>query len=241
MKLMPKKDKRGRERWVLYSKEARNALAEKGWRPPLQSTTHPPAKKPSPMREEEEKQVEEAERWVEEAKRLEDLGRSPSLLPTQQLAQMAVEARPSTSGVEDPARRKLPTNCGRQSPPEGIPTGWKGKEDQEVPAWHICTLRDPAVSKEHWAPYQETHLLVGSPWDSPWSGQIWLVLPREAHYMPAGNCRSICGWSHGRHQPLCHTCKKETIMPKDIQLACHIWGEQLQYWKAPPNRQICWL
>ena len=26
--------------------------------------------------------------------------------------------------------------------------------------------------------------------------------------MPAGSCRSICGWSHGRHQPLCHTCKK---------------------------------
>ena len=40
-KLMPKKDERGGDRWVLHSKEARKALAEKGWRPPLQFTTHP--------------------------------------------------------------------------------------------------------------------------------------------------------------------------------------------------------
>ena len=26
--------------------------------------------------------------------------------------------------------------------------------------------------------------------------------------MPAGSCRGIYSWSHGRHQPLCHTCKK---------------------------------
>ena len=26
--------------------------------------------------------------------------------------------------------------------------------------------------------------------------------------MPAGSCRSICGQSHGRCQPLCHTHKK---------------------------------
>ena len=44
---------------------------------------HPsPAKEPLPMREEEKKQVEEAEKWVEEARRLEDVGRSLSLLPT---------------------------------------------------------------------------------------------------------------------------------------------------------------
>ena len=24
--------------------------------------------------------------------------------------------------------------------------------------------------------------------------------------MPAGSCRSIFGWSHGRHRPLHHTC-----------------------------------
>ena len=50
------------------------------------------------MREEEEKQMEEAEKQVEEARRLDDVGRSPLSLPTQQLAQMAAEARPSTLG-----------------------------------------------------------------------------------------------------------------------------------------------
>ena len=67
---------------------------------------HPsPAKKPSPMRE-EEKRLEEAERWVEEARQLEDVGRSPSSLPTQQLAQMAAEAGSSSVG-EEPVQRKF--------------------------------------------------------------------------------------------------------------------------------------
>ena len=110
--------------------------------------------------EEAEKQVEEAEKQVEEARRLEDVGGSPSSLPTQQLAQMAAEAGPSTSGVEEPARRKLQLTMGSKIPPKGIPPGWEGKEDQEVPAWHSCSSRDLAVSKEHWAPYQETPLLT---------------------------------------------------------------------------------
>ena len=73
------------------------------------SPVHHPsqARRPLPMREEEKRQMEEAEKWVEEARRLEDVGRSLSLLPTLQLVQMAVEARPSTSGKEEPVRRKL--------------------------------------------------------------------------------------------------------------------------------------
>ena len=43
---------------------------------------HPsPARKPSPMRE-VERMMEEAERQVDEARWLEDVGRSPSSLPT---------------------------------------------------------------------------------------------------------------------------------------------------------------
>ena len=81
-KVTPKKDKRGRERWVLHSREARRALVEKGQRP-LSPVHHPsPARKPLPAREEEKKQMEEAERWVEEGRQLEDVGRSPSSLPT---------------------------------------------------------------------------------------------------------------------------------------------------------------
>ena len=106
-KVTPKKE-RGWERWVLWSREVRKVLAEQGQRP-TSPVHHPsPAKEPSPMREEEkEKRMEEADRWVEEARRLEDVGRSPSSLPTQQLAQMAAEARPSASGEEEPVRRKL--------------------------------------------------------------------------------------------------------------------------------------
>ena len=60
--------------------------------------------------------MEEAERQVEEARRLEDVGRSQSSLPTQQLAQMAVEAGPSMSGKEEPVRRKLQPTVGGQIP-----------------------------------------------------------------------------------------------------------------------------
>ena len=92
--------------------------------------------------------LEEMVRWVEEAGWLEEVGQSPSLLPTQQLAQMAVEARPSASG-EEPAQRKLCPTCQGQGPTEGVPKGREGKEDQEVPAWHSCPLRDLVVSEEH--------------------------------------------------------------------------------------------
>ena len=59
------------------------------------------------MREEEKRQMEEAEKQVEEAGRLEDVGRSPSSSPTQQLTQMAAETGPFTLGKEEPVRRKL--------------------------------------------------------------------------------------------------------------------------------------
>ena len=47
-KVTPKKDERGRERWVLCSREVRRALAEKGWRPPPQFITHPRPGSPCP-------------------------------------------------------------------------------------------------------------------------------------------------------------------------------------------------
>ena len=80
-------------------------LAARGRRPPSPVHHPSPARKPSPVRE-VEKMMEEAERWVEEARWLEDVGRSLSLLPTQQLAQMAAEAGPSALG-EEPVWRKL--------------------------------------------------------------------------------------------------------------------------------------
>ena len=81
-KLTPRKEERGGEKWVLQSREARRALAEKGQRPPSLVHHPSPAKEPLPMTEEEKKQVEEAKKQVEEARRLEDVGRSPLSLPT---------------------------------------------------------------------------------------------------------------------------------------------------------------
>ena len=76
---------------------------------------HPsPARKPSPMRE-VEMTLEEAERQVAEARWLEDVGWSLLSSPTQQLAQMAVEARPSALG-EEPVWRKLQPTVGGKAP-----------------------------------------------------------------------------------------------------------------------------
>ena len=81
---MPKKA-RG-ERRVLQMKEDREGIARKGRRPPSPVHNPSPARKPSPTRE-VEKTLEEVEKQAEEARQLENMGRSPSSLPTQQLAQ----------------------------------------------------------------------------------------------------------------------------------------------------------
>ena len=52
-------------------------------------------------------QAEDIMKWIAEAEQLEGVGRSPSLLPTQQLAEMATEAGPSKLGEEEQVRRKL--------------------------------------------------------------------------------------------------------------------------------------
>ena len=51
------------ERWVLCSREARRALAEKGWRPPSPVHHPSPARRPLPTKEEERKQMEVESRW----------------------------------------------------------------------------------------------------------------------------------------------------------------------------------
>ena len=81
-------------------------MAEKGWRP-LPSTSPIPSQEALTCERGGEAVGRGREAWVEEARRLEDVGRSPSSLPTQQLAQMAMEAGPSALGWEEPVRRKL--------------------------------------------------------------------------------------------------------------------------------------
>ena len=128
-KLMPKKERK--ERWVLWTKAAQKEMAAKGRRPPSPVHHPSPAKKPSPMRE-EEKRLEEAERQVEEARQMEDVGRSLSSSPTQQLAQMAAEAR-SSALEEDPVQRKLQPTMGGIAPWKEFL--WAGKVKKTRKYW----------------------------------------------------------------------------------------------------------
>ena len=132
-----------RSRWL-----ARQARKEekKEKKPPSPVHYPSPAKRPSPMREVAQ-MLEEMVRWVEEAGQLEEVGRSPSSLPTQQLAQMAAEAGQSASG-EEPAQRKLHPTVGGKAPQKEFLKAGKVKKAQEVLAWHSCPLQDPAVSEE---------------------------------------------------------------------------------------------
>ena len=83
-----------RRRWL--PRQAREEKVKEKW--PPSPVHHPsPAKSSSPMREVVQV-LEEMMKWVEEASRLEEVGQSLLLLPTQQLAQMAAEARSSVSG-----------------------------------------------------------------------------------------------------------------------------------------------
>ena len=190
---------------MLQLKEERKQLAVKGRRPPSPVHHPSPARKPSPTRE-VEKMMEEAERWVEEARWLEDVGRSLSSSPTQQLAQMAVEVRPSALG-EDPVRRKLQPTMGGKAPQKEFLQAGKVKKTRKywpgtVALWEI----------QH---FQKSTKLLIRKLPLSWLvheialevGKYYLHFQGECHNMPAGSCRSIFGWPHGRQQPLCHTCK----------------------------------
>ena len=172
--------------------------------------------------------LEEAERQVEEARWLEEVGRSLSSLPTQQLAQMAVEARPSALG-EEPVRRKLcPTMGGKAPQKEFLKAGkikktrkyWPGTVAlQEI--WQFQKSTELFIRKLpfSWLVH-EIALQVGKT-DLHFQGRSIICLQEAANtYVvslmeDANLCAIHAKWV--------------TIMPKDIQLACHIWGEHLKY------------
>ena len=84
-------------------------IGEKEKRP--SSSVHPP----SPAQE-APPEAGVIMRRIAEVEQLEGVGRSLSSLPTQQLAQMAVEARPSKSGGEELACKKLCPTVGGKAP-----------------------------------------------------------------------------------------------------------------------------
>ena len=69
----------------------------------------------------------------------------------------------------------------RQGHLEGILAGCTTEEAPKVLTRDSGSSQDLPFPKEHGAPYLETTLLMASPQDSPWSGQIYVYLFFQAH------------------------------------------------------------
>ena len=172
--------------------------------------------------------MKEVDWLVQEARWLEDVGRSPSSLPTQQLAQMAAEARTSALG-EEPVRRKLqPTVGGKAPQKEFLQAGkvkktrkyWSGTVAlQEI--WWFQKSTELLIRKLpfSWLVH-EIALEVGK-YDLCFQGSTIICLQEaaEAYLVSLMEDANLC---------TIHA-KWVTIMPKDIQLAHCIQGEHLQY------------
>ena len=87
------------------------------------------------------------------AEKLEEVGRSLESLPTWQLAQMAVEAGPSTSGRDEPVRKKLWLTVGGKAPQKEILQARKVKKPLEVPARDGDVPWDLSISEKYRPPY----------------------------------------------------------------------------------------
>ena len=187
---------------------------------------HPsPAKSPSPAREVTQV-MEKMMGWVEEASKLEAVGRSPPSSPTRQLAQMAAEAGPSALGGE-PARRKLHPIVGGKAPRKEFLKAGKVKKTRKY--------RPGTVALREIRRYQKsTELLIRKlPFsrlvreiaqevgktDLRFQGSAIICLQEaaEAFLVSLLEDANLCA---------IHA-KRVTIMPKDVQLARRIRGEQL--------------
>ena len=87
------------------------------------SLVHHPsqANEPSPMREEEKRQVEEAEKWVEEAG---GCGQLTIVIANPTVGPDGCRDESLYIGSGGASQEEALTNKGRQSPPDGIPPGW---------------------------------------------------------------------------------------------------------------------
>ena len=159
-----------------------------------------------------------------------EVRRSPELSLTQQLTQMAVEARPSMSGWEEPARWKLQPTMGGKAPSKEFLKARKVKKPQRyqpgmVALHEICHFQ------------KSTDLLICI---LPFSCIVCeIALKVEWYNMHFQVCTILTlqeaaeaylvGLLEDANLCTIHT-KCITIMPKDIQLAQHIHGEHLHYW-----------
>ena len=172
--------------------------------------------------------VEEAERWVEEARWLEEVGRSPSSSPTQQLAQMAVEARPSVSG-EEPAKRKLHPTMGGKAPWKEFLKAGKVKKTRKYQPGTVALREIQQFQKStellirklpfSWLVHEIAQEVGKTDMHFQGSTIICLQEAAEAFLVSLMEDANLCA---------IHA-KRVTIMPKDIQLAHCIRGEHLKY------------
>ena len=156
-------------------------------------------------------------------------GGSPQSSLTQQLAQMAAEARSSTLGGEELARKKLhPTVGGKAPRKEFLKAGkvkktWK-YQPRTVALHEICQLQKSTELLIEKLPFSklvcQIALEVGK-YDMHFQGCAILCLQEaaEAYLVGLMEDANLCA---------IHT-KRVTVMPKDIQLAQCIHGEHLHY------------
>ena len=196
---------------------------EETWRRPS-SPVHPPtlAKEAPPW-------AEDIMQRIIEVEQLEGVGRLPLLLPTQQLAQMAGEARPSMLGREEPARRKLQPTMGGKAPKNEFLQAGKVKKTRKywpgtVALWEIWQFQKTTELLIQKLPFSwlvhEIALEVGK-YDLHFQGSAIICLQEaaEAYILGLMEDNNLCA---------IHA-KRVTIMPMDIQLAHCIQGEHLKY------------
>ena len=142
---------------------------------------------------------------------------------------MAVEAGPSTSAQEEPARRKLQLTVGGKVPQKEFLQAGKVKKTRKyqpgsVALWEIWQFQKSTELLIQKLPFLQLvckiALEVGK-YDLHFQGSAIICLQEtaEAYVVSLMEDANLC---------TIHA-KRVTIMPKDIQLAHHIWVEHLQY------------
>ena len=151
--------------------------------------------------------LKEMEWRMVEAEKLGEVGRLPELSPTWQLAQVAMEAGPSTLGekeLELAQKKNWPWEVKLLRKSSRRPVRWRSPKGTNWGWWLSARSAD---SRKYRSPHLQTTLFAFSPWNSPWSRALWYVLPGAHHIDSAGSFRSIFGWAPRRHQPTHHSCK----------------------------------
>ena len=170
----------------------------------------------------------EMERRKVEAARSEEVGRLPESSPTQQLDQMAVEARPSMLGGEEPARRKLCPTMGGKAPQKEFLKAGKVKKPwrywpRTVALLEICHFQKSTnllISKLPFSHLVHEIALEMGCYDVHIQVHAILTLQEAVEAYLVGFQDANLHAIHMKHV---------TIIPKDIQLAWHIHGEHLHY------------